>query len=47
MSNLEVLLRLSIIQRELLSLAEQLGPRSAKIVRYAARVLNLLGEGAR
>ncbi len=42
MSQLEILLRLSAIQSEMMRLAEHLGPEAGKIVRYAARVLNLL-----
>jgi hypothetical protein len=42
MNQLEVLLRISTIQLELFKLAECLGPDGAKVVRYAARILNLL-----
>jgi hypothetical protein len=42
MSPLEVTLRLSLIQTELTQLAGALGPKRAKIVTYAARVLTLL-----
>lgn len=42
MSQLEALLRLSVIQVEILALADALAPQGARIVRYSARVLNLL-----
>ena len=45
MSQLEALLRLSVIQVEMLKIADALGPRAAKVVRYAAAVLNLLCSG--
>jgi hypothetical protein len=47
MSALEVELRVSLIQVELMKLAEQLtltSPRTAKTLRYAATVLNLVGQ---
>jgi hypothetical protein len=40
---LEHQLRLSLIYMELLRIASSLDGRSARIVRYAARVLSLLG----
>lgn len=42
MSSLEALLRVSLIQAELLRLADALGPKGARVVLYAARVLNLV-----
>lgn len=42
MSAIEVRLRLSVIQFELRQLARHLPPTAARIVRYAANVLNLL-----
>lgn len=39
---LETRLRLSVIQNELFALAESLDVKTARIVIYAARVLNLL-----
>jgi hypothetical protein len=41
-AQLEVLLRLSVLEAELFKLTDALGPDGAKIVRYAARILNLL-----
>jgi hypothetical protein len=44
MNQLEVLLGLSAIQAEMMRLANALGLEGGRIVRYAARVLNLLGS---
>ena len=41
-STLEAHLRLSVIQGELLKIADMMTPHGARIVRYAARVLDLL-----
>lgn len=46
-ASLEAVLRLSVIQRELNEIAEGLDPRTAQIVRYAARVLNLLRSASK
>jgi hypothetical protein len=44
MSALEAQLRLSVLQAELRRVAESLPPKRARIVRYAASVLELLRE---
>jgi hypothetical protein len=45
-SRLEALLRLSVIQAEMMEIAKVLGPKAARVVRYSATVLGLL-RGAR
>ena len=47
MSEIEALLRISNIHVEIMKLADALGPKGAKIVRYAARVLNLVRSSAK
>lgn len=41
MSQLELRLRLSLIRAELAKLADGLDPRTAKVVRYAVRILGM------